>query len=240
MNGLAGKAQNPLEVDMPPPPRWELAAVPVPYAEAVARMEELVADIAAGKAAETIWLLEHPPVITAGTSADPAELVDPGGLPVVQSGRGGRFTWHGPGQRVVYAMLDLGRRGRNLHGLVAALEGWAIAALADLGIAAHRSARGTGVWVASADAAGEAKVAAIGLRVRRWVSFHGIAINVAPDLSGFAGFVPCGIADARPARLIDLDPAIDMAALDAALERNLAGLLSAIGGGGLEAGSKAG
>jgi lipoyl(octanoyl) transferase len=221
-------------------PEWLLSPAPIPYAEALACMEARAAAIAAGHAPELLWLLEHPPVITAGTSADARDLLDPAGIEVVPTGRGGRFTWHGPGQRVVYVMLDLARRGRDVHRLVAAIEDWVIAALGDLGVAGHRSARGTGVWLASTDPAGEAKVAAIGLRVRRWVSFHGVAINVDPDLGGYAGFIPCGITDARPARLADLDPDIRMAALDAALSTRIGHLLDGLRPRGLEAGSNRG
>ncbi len=198
----------------------------VAYAEALARMEQEVAAIAAGRAQERIWFLEHAPVVTAGTSARPDELVEPERFPVVAAGRGGKYTWHGPGQRVVYVLLDLKRRGRDVRRLVAGLEGWAIAALARLGVAARRSATGTGVWVG--EGAGEAKIAAIGLRVRQWVSFHGMAINVAPDLSAYRAIVPCGLAGSRVTRLADLVPGAGMAALDAALLAEARGFLDGL------------
>jgi lipoyl(octanoyl) transferase len=207
-------------------PTIEMADTPVPYAQAVARMETRVAAIAAGDASECLWFLEHPPVITAGTSAAATELLAPDRYPVVPTGRGGRHTFHGPGQRIVYAMLDLARRGRDVRALVCGLEAWIIAALAELGVAGLRHPLGPGVWVETGE--GPAKVAALGIRVRRWVSFHGIAINVAPDLDGFAAVVPCGIEGAHVARLADLDPAIDLAALDRALLLTRGVLFSAL------------
>lgn len=198
----------------------------IPYPEALARMEQLVAEIAAGRAAERIWFLEHPPVVTAGTSARPEELIEPDRFPVVAVGRGGRYTWHGPGQRVVYVLLNLDRRGRDVRRLVAGLEGWAIGALARLGLNARRSATGTGIWVG--EGTDEAKIGAIGLRVRRRVSFHGMAINVSPDLSAFRAIVPCGLAGSRVTRLVDLRPDAEMAALDAALLAEAGGFLAAL------------
>lgn len=199
----------------------------VPYADALARMDCEVAAIAAGDGPERIWFLEHEPVVTAGTSARPEELVAPDRFPVVAAGRGGRYTWHGPGQRVVYVLLDLRRRGRDVRRLVAGLEGWAIAALATLGVAARRSPTGTGIWVG--EGAAEAKIGAIGLRVRQWVSFHGMAINVTPDLSAFDAIVPCGLAGSRVTRLVDLVPGAGMAALDAALLATAADFLGGLG-----------
>lgn len=172
---------------------WKVSEGLVPYAEALAFMEERAAAIRAGSAPECVWLLEHPPLFTAGTSADPSELSNPHGFPVFEAGRGGRYTYHGPGQRVGYVMLDLDKRGRDIRRFVHGLEDWIIATLADLGVAAHRAPGRIGIWVGEGPA--EAKIAALGVRVRRWVTMHGIAINVAPELAHFGGIVPCGIAD---------------------------------------------
>jgi lipoyl(octanoyl) transferase len=172
---------------------WRVSDGPVPYAEALAFMERRAAAIRDGGARECVWLLEHPPLFTAGTSADPAELSNPLGLPVHDAGRGGRYTYHGPGQRVGYLMVDLDKRGRDVRRFVHALEGWVIAALAELGVSAHRAPDRIGIWVG--DGPREAKIAALGLRVKRWVTLHGFSINVAPDLSHFDGIVPCGIAE---------------------------------------------
>ena len=165
----------------------------MPYAEALAFMTERAEAIRASSAPECVWLLEHPPLFTAGTSADPAELSNPQGFPVFEAGRGGRYTYHGPGQRVGYVMLDLEKRGRDIRRFVNSLEGWIIATLADLGVEAHRAPGRIGIWVG--EGPGEAKIAALGVRVRRWVTLHGFAINVAPELSHFGGIVPCGIAE---------------------------------------------
>ncbi len=182
---------------------WRVSRELVPYADAVAFMEARVAAIAAGEAPELIWLLEHPPLYTAGASARAADLVE-ARLPVHESGRGGQFTYHGPGQRVIYVMLNLNRRKPNLRAYVSALEAWLIAALSQFGIAGERREGRIGVWVSRPDKprglcgeAAEDKIAAIGVRVRRWVSFHGAALNVAPDLSHFSGIVPCGISAAH-------------------------------------------
>lgn len=172
---------------------WRVSPGLTDYAAALAQMEARAAAIAAGDARELIWLVEHPPVYTAGTSADPAELVDPR-FPVVPAGRGGRYTYHGPGQRVGYLMLDLGKRGRDVRCFVHAVEGWVIAALAHLGITAFRARGRIGIW--THDAAGqEAKIGAIGIRVRRWVTLHGFSVNLSPDLANFGGIIPCGIAE---------------------------------------------
>lgn len=218
----------PTRAAAPPPPRWEVRPGLSPYADTLAAMEASVARIAGGTAPEQIWLVEHPPVITAGTSATPADLVDAGRFPVVEVGRGGRLTYHGPGQRVVYPLLDLGRRGRDVHAYVTALEGWVIAALAELGVRAFTHAAGVGIWVEARD--GIAKIGAIGVRIRRWVSFHGLAINVTTDLSHFGAIVPCGIAAHGVARLADLVPGVSMADLDAALWRHQGAMLAAIAG----------
>lgn len=199
-------------------PEWRVAAAPVGYPEAVAEMEARAPAIAAGEAPELVWLLEHPPLYTAGTSADPSELREPGRFPVFASGRGGRYTYHGPGQRIVYVLLDLNRRGRDVRRFVGALESWIIAALGDFSVAGHTSCGRIGVWVDGPD--GEAKIAAIGVRIRRWVSLHGFAINVAPDLGHFSGIVPCGIAEFGVTSLRALGSDADLAAVDAALARH--------------------
>ena len=194
---------------------WRVSAEPVPYPEALAFMEERVAAIQAGEARECVWLLEHHPLFTDGTSSDPAELFNPLGFPVYEAGRGGRYTYHGPGQRVVYLMLDLDRRGRDIRALVCALEGWIIATLAELGVAAHRSPGRIGIWVGEGD--NEAKIAALGIRVKRWVTLHGISINVDPDLSHFNGIVPCGISEFGVTSLAAEGKKTAMSRLDAVL-----------------------
>ena len=190
------------------------------YEDALAEMEERVAAIRAGTAAERIWLVEHPPLYTAGTSASEDELLAPGRFPVHRVGRGGRYTYHGPGQRVVYVMLDLRRLGGDVRAFVTALEDWVIAALARFQVRGERRAGRVGVWV---DRGGgeEAKIAAVGIRVRQWVSFHGIAINVEPDLSHFAGIVPCGISGHGVTSLVDLGLPVTMADLDLALAESV-------------------
>ena len=166
---------------------------PVPYREALAAMTERNAAIAAGEAGELVWLLEHPPVYTAGTSAAAAELLDPR-FEVVSAGRGGRYTYHGPGQRIGYVLLDLRTRQRDARGFVHALEGWVIDTLADFGVAGFRSDGRIGIWTRDIDGR-EAKIGAIGVRIRRWVTMHGFAVNLAPDLAHFGGIVPCGIEE---------------------------------------------
>ena len=203
-------------------PEWSTASAPRPYGPALRDMERRVEAILAGRTGETIWLLEHEPVLTAGTSAAPSELRNPGDLPVFRVGRGGRYTWHGPGQRVVYVMLDLNRRRRDVRLLVRALEAWIAAALGELGVdAAPREGR-VGLWVdRSADKGPgrEDKIAALGIRLRRWVSYHGLSVNVAPDLAEFGRILPCGIDDPRygVTSLADLGTGASMADLDAAL-----------------------
>jgi lipoyl(octanoyl) transferase len=189
------------------------------YPEALAAMEARVEAIIAGDAPECVWLLEHPPLYTAGTSAKEADLLDDGGLPVYRTGRGGQFTWHGPGQRVVYLMLDLSKRGQDVRAFVRRIEAWVTDALADLGVAAGCRSGRPGLWVPRPEKGvdREDKIAAIGIRVRRWVSFHGVSINIAPDLSHFAGIVPCGISDQGVTSLADLGRPAAMAAVDAAL-----------------------
>ena len=200
-------------------PEWRIDAGLTDYAAAIAAMEAHAAAIRNAGAAERIWLVEHPPVYTAGTSADPAELLTPERFPVFAAGRGGRYTYHGPGQRVVYPMLDLDRRGRDLRGYVATLEAWIVAVLADLGVAARAVPGRVGVWTDTE--AGEAKIAAIGVRVRRWVSYHGLAINVAPELEHFSGIVPCGLPDYPVTSLAALGRDVAFDAVDAALRRHL-------------------
>jgi lipoyl(octanoyl) transferase len=213
--------------------KWRVSPGLTPYPEALAEMERRAAAIRQDGAAELIWLIEHPPLFTAGTSADPAELFNPEGFPVYAAGRGGRYTYHGPGQRVVYAMLDLDRRGRDLRRYVHALEGWVIAALADLGVAAWRADGRIGIWTNSAQ--GEAKIGAIGVRVRRWVTMHGLAINADPELSHFSGIVPCGIREFPVTSLAELGADFSLARLDQALRRELGGFLTALGRRGGEA-----
>jgi lipoyl(octanoyl) transferase len=171
---------------------WRVSAGLVPYTEAVAAMESRVSAIRAGEAPELVWLLEHPPLYTAGTSARPEELLEPGRFPVHRAGRGGRYTYHGPGQRIAYVMLDLARRGEDVHCYVHHLEEWGIRTLARFGVSGERREGRVGVWVAGRGT-GEAKIAAIGVRVRRWVTYHGMAINIDPDLDHYRGIIPCGI-----------------------------------------------
>jgi len=172
---------------------WRVSPGLTPYPDALAEMEARVAAIQEGRAPELVWLLEHPPLFTAGTSADSAELFNPMRFPVYDAGRGGRYTYHGPGQRVGYVMLDLNRRGRDVRRFVHALEGWVIDSLARLGVMAFRAEGRIGIWVKHGKT--EAKVGAIGVRVRRWTTMHGFSINIDPELSHFSGIVPCGIGE---------------------------------------------
>jgi lipoyl(octanoyl) transferase len=209
-------------------PEWRLSDELVPYPEALAAMERRAEAIRAGAEAELIWLLEHPPLYTSGTSADPAELSNPQGFPVYAAGRGGRYTYHGPGQRVGYVMIDLARRGHDVRRFVHSLEGWMIAALGLLGVEAYRVPERIGIWV---DRNGsEAKIGAIGVRVRRWVTLHGFAINVAPELSHFSGIVPCGIGDAPVTSLDEMGVSDGQARLDMALRQELDNFLSFLEG----------
>ena len=203
---------------------WQHLTGLAPYAKTLAAMEMRVAAISAGTAPESVWLLEHPPLYTAGTSARVADLIDPARFPVFMAGRGGQYTYHGPGQRVAYAMLDLNRRGRDVRQFVTMLEDWIIATLAEFNVKGERRAGRVGVWVVRHDRARnsdgslrEDKIAAIGVKLRRWVSFHGISINVDPDLSHFAGIVPCGIAGHGVTSLVDLGLPVTLADIDAAL-----------------------
>ena len=211
-------------VTIPPDIEWRVSNGLVPYEDAFAFMEERAAAIRAGRARECVWLLEHPPLFTAGTSAREEELFNPLGFPVHQAGRGGRYTYHGPGQRVGYLMLDLERRGRDVRCFVHSLEGWVIATLRDLGVDAHRASGRIGIWVG--DGSGEAKIAALGIRVKRWVTLHGFAINVAPDLSHFAGIVPCGISEYGVTSLSALGKEAPMTLVDEALEANFASFIN--------------
>ncbi|HEY0412201.1 MAG TPA: lipoyl(octanoyl) transferase LipB [Allosphingosinicella sp.] len=216
-------------MDRPGEIEWRVSPGLSPYAETLAAMEARAAAIREGLARELVWLLEHPPLYTAGTSADPAELFNPEGFPVHAAGRGGRYTYHGPGQRVVYVLLDLDARGRDVRRFVHSLEGWVIATLARLGVAARRAPGRIGIW---ADRNGtEAKVGAIGVRVRRWVTLHGFSVNLAPELSHFSGIVPCGIADFPVTSLVEMGASAGQEHFDLALKQGLRGFLASLDGG---------
>jgi lipoyl(octanoyl) transferase len=215
------------------PVEWRIAEAPVEYMAALAAMEARVAAIAAGDAGELVWLLEHPPLYTAGTSARGEELLDPR-FPVYAAGRGGRFTYHGPGQRVAYVMLDLKRRGTDVRRFVTELEEWLIRALAAFDISGERREDRVGVWVRRPDkgAGCEDKIAAIGIRVKRWISLHGVSINVAPDLSHFGGIVPCGIGEPRygVTSLRDLGRDATLAQVDHVLRREFEAIFAPVQG----------
>ena len=213
-------------MDFPPDIEWRVSAEPVPYEEALAFMEQRAAAIREGSARECIWLLEHPPLFTAGTSADPVELLDASDLPVFEAGRGGRYTYHGPGQRVGYLMLDLDKRGKDIRRFVHCLEGWMIDTLAELGVAAHRAPGRIGIWVG--EGADEAKIGALGVRVKRWVTLHGFALNVAPDLSHYRGIVPCGISDFGVTSLAEQGKQMPLTRVDAALKRTFSSFLKGL------------
>ncbi|WP_170784404.1 lipoyl(octanoyl) transferase LipB [Ruegeria lacuscaerulensis] len=205
---------------------WKITDGLTDYQDAVVFMEDRVAAIAAGEAEECVWLLEHPPLYTAGTSARIEDLVDPDRFPVHQTKRGGEYTYHGPGQRVAYVMLDLNKRGKDVRRFVKQLENWVIAALAEFNVRGEIRDGRVGVWVQRDDKPltptghpAEDKVAAIGLRLRKWVSFHGISINVEPDLEHFSGIVPCGILDHGVTSLVDLGLPVTMADVDTALQK---------------------
>jgi lipoyl(octanoyl) transferase len=204
---------------------WRVSDAPIPYPDAVAAMEERAVAIAAGSAGELVWLLEHPPLYTGGTSARPQDLHDVR-FPVFQTGRGGQFTYHGPGQRVAYVMIDLKRRKPDVRAYVNNLEEWIIRSLGDFNVKGERRADRIGVWVRRPDKGDgfEDKIAAIGVRLKRWVSLHGIAINVEPDLTHFSGIVPCGVADPRygVTSLVDLGLPVTIGDLDVALKRHFA------------------
>jgi lipoyl(octanoyl) transferase len=204
---------------------WRIFETPLDYPTALRMMDERVAAIAAGEAPEAVWLLEHPALYTAGTSAQPQDLLNPR-FPVFPAGRGGQYTYHGPGQRVAYVMLDLTQRGRDVRCLVQTLEQWVIDTLAAHNVTAGRREGRVGVWVARPDkgAGREDKIAAIGVRVRKWVTFHGISINVAPDLSHYDGIVPCGITDQGVTSFEDLGLLLSLPEVDSVLRRRFEAL----------------
>jgi lipoyl(octanoyl) transferase len=208
---------------------WRVSPGLSPYPETLAAMEARAAAIRSGEAGELVWLLEHPPLFTAGTSADPAELFNPQGFPVFEAGRGGRYTYHGPGQRVGYVLVDLEKRGRDVRHYVWCLEGWVIATLARLGVEARRAPGRIGIWADGPR--GEAKVGAIGVRVRRWVTYHGFAVNLAPELSHFSGIVPCGIADFPVTSLDEMGASARPEHFDLALKQGLCDFLRSLEGG---------
>jgi lipoyl(octanoyl) transferase len=205
---------------------WRVSDDPVAYEDALAFMEQRAAAIRLGEAPECIWLLEHPPLFTAGTSAEPAELLNALDLPVYEAGRGGRYTYHGPGQRVGYVMLDLDKRGRDIRRFVHLLEQWMIDALAQFGVNAHRAEGRIGIWVEDGDA--EAKIGALGVRVSRWVTLHGFALNIAPDLGHYRGIVPCGITDFGVTSLAEMGKQIPLNRVDAALKRSFPAFLKGL------------
>jgi lipoyl(octanoyl) transferase len=207
---------------------WRISDAPVPYEEALAFMNERAAAIRDGTASECVWLLEHPPLFTAGTSADPTELFNPMDFPVFEAGRGGRYTYHGPGQRVGYVMLDLERRGKDIRCFVHQLEGWMIDTLAELGVKAHRAPGRIGIWVGEGE--NEAKIGALGVRVKRWVTLHGFALNVAPDLSHFGGIIPCGIAEFGVTSLTEIGKHYGLKGVDDALKRAFPHFLNGLAG----------
>ncbi|WP_439532109.1 lipoyl(octanoyl) transferase LipB [Polymorphobacter sp.] len=207
-------------------PQWRISPGLADYAETLAAMEAHVRAMQAGTADELVWLVEHPPLYTAGTSARIEELLDPQRFPVFNTGRGGRYTYHGPGQRVAYVMLDLSRRGRDLRCFVAALEAWVIAVLADVGVEGFLVPEKVGVWVDTP--AGAAKIAALGVRVSRWISYHGIALNIDPDLENYSGIQPCGLAEPVTS-LRALGAPAAMAAVDRALATRLPAMLAQLG-----------
>ena len=209
---------------LPSDVEWIVSDVPVDYPKALAWMEARATAVASGTAKECVWLLEHPPLYTAGTSADPAELTNPR-FPIFVAGRGGRYTYHGPGQRIAYLVLDLNKRGRDVRSFVHAVEGWMIKALTRLGVDARREEGRIGIWTNDPEL-GEAKIGAIGIRVRRWISLHGFSINVAPDLTHFGGIIPCGISEYGVTSLSKIGINADMATADAALLAEFAAFLT--------------
>ena len=210
--------------EMTETPEWRISDLPVPYGEAVAEMEARAAAIAEGRARELVWLLEHPPLYTAGTSADTRDLIDPKRFPVFKTGRGGQYTYHGPGQRVAYVMLDLKRRKPDVRAFVEDLERWLIAALAEFNVTGELREGRVGVWVRRPEKGltAEDKIAAIGVRIRKWVTFHGVSLNVDPDLDHFTGIVPCGISQFGVTSLADLGLTATMSDVDIALKRTFA------------------
>ena len=217
-----------MSVELPENIEWRAETGQIAYREALETMTARNAAVADGQEPEMIWLLEHPPVYTAGTSADGAELLDPR-FEVVEAGRGGRYTYHGPGQRVGYVMLDLKERGRDVRCFVHSLEGWVIATLGDIGVECWRSEGRIGIWTRDGDGR-EAKIGAIGVRVRRWVTMHGFSVNLAPDLSHFTGIVPCGIEEYGVTSLEKLGVDLAPAAFDDALLARAGDFLAALEG----------
>ena len=218
---MTGSATLSCETPAPAAVEWHVSPAPVTYEAAVKAMEARAAAILEGRMPETVWLLEHPPLYTAGTSAAPDELLDASRFPIFRTGRGGRFTYHGPGQRVAYVMLDLSARGRDVRAFVHALEDWLIAALARLGVQGERREGQIGVFV------GEAKIASIGIRLRHWVSFHGFSLNVDPDLEHFSGIVPCGLKSPVTS-LAALGADTDIQRVDKALRTAFEGIFGAV------------
>jgi lipoyl(octanoyl) transferase len=213
------------------PAGWAVSRAPVAYPDAVAAMHERVEAILEGRAGELVWLLEHPSLYTAGVSAKAADLIDADRFPVFAAERGGQFTYHGPGQRVAYVMLDLRERGRDVRKFVQSLEAWVIDALAALDVRGELREGRVGVWVereVPGQAPREDKIAALGVKLRRWVSFHGVSLNVAPDLDHFAGIIPCGVTDHGVTSLVDLGRPAQMAAADAALRTSFERLFGAV------------
>ena len=211
---------------MPETVEWKTSPAPVAYEDAVSEMEARVAQIRAAGATELVWLLEHPPLYTAGASAKEGDLLDSEVFPVHRTGRGGQYTYHGPGQRVAYTMLDLQRRGADLHRFVRNLEQWLIDSLGEFGVTGERRAGRVGVWV-SLGGEKEAKIAALGIRVRRWVTFHGVSLNVAPDLSHYDGIVACGVPEHGVTSLEALGVQVDMSEVDAVLKEKFNALFGA-------------
>lgn len=215
-------------MDKPDDIEWKHSPGLTPYADALEAMERRAGAVRAGEQRELVWLVEHPPLFTAGTSADPAELTNALGLPVFEAGRGGRYTYHGPGQRVVYLILDLERRGRDIRRFVHALENYMIETLACCGVDAHRSPGRIGIWVGEGEH--EAKVGALGVRVKRWVTLHGFSLNVDPDLGHFSGIVPCGISEYGVTSMALLGNCSSMGDVDRALELGFADFIADLGG----------
>ena len=213
------------------PVGWAISHRQIAYPQAVEAMEARVEAIGAGQAGELVWLLEHPPLYTAGVSSKPGDLLDRDRFPVFRTGRGGQYTYHGPGQRVAYVMLDLRRRGRDVRAFVESLETWIIGALADFNVEGHIRTGRVGVWVerrVSGAPTREDKIAAIGVKIRRWVSFHGISLNVEPELSHFDGIVPCGITEYGVTSLVDLGLPVTMDEADAALRASFQRVFGAV------------
>ena len=212
------------------PAGWAVSTDYVDYPAAVAAMEARAAAIADGTAGELVWLLEHPPLYTAGVSAKGGDLIEPGRFPVFESGRGGQFTYHGPGQRVAYVMLDLTKRGRDVRAFVAALEAWIIDALAAFNVAGELRDGRVGVWVERKGPgwSREDKIAAIGVKLRKWISFHGVSLNVEPDLGHFSGIVPCGQTEHGVTSLVDLGLPVTMDEADAALRASFRKVFGAV------------